>query len=244
MNIRRWLACLGLVAGGLLASSAVGEDKPKDDAREKSAKVSAAAAQVALAQDLAARGRDHSPLALLAAAEILGKIDVPVHELKASPEVSGKEGKAEEVKPLLPPDEEARDLVKEATRLAEEQVKKGDLAPAAAAAIQALAKEIVIEKGRGAIGGVKRKNGSLAPGQTHTYRIDFDGRSLSRVFAFSEGRSPVQLTVTNTEGRVRGEDTGWNPSVSWMPGSRGGGVFVIRVTNVGDYGTPYRLVTN
>jgi hypothetical protein len=254
MNTRRWLACPGLLACGVLLSSlaprSAGEELSAADAarKEEATKVSDAAAQIALAQDLIHRGRNPkapSPLALLAAAEILGQIRVPVGELKGKPEITGEApGKEEAPRPLLPPAEEAQNLVEEAKLLAEELVKKGDLKPAAGAAVQALAKEVIIEKSRGAIGGVKRKNGWLAPGQTATYRIDFNGLSLSRVFVFSEGRSPLQLTVSNTREQVRGEDTGWNPSASWMPGDRAGGVFLIRVTNVGDYGTPFRLVTN
>jgi hypothetical protein len=230
----------------MLAVLAAGEKAAGETPKEKeAAEASNAAAQIALAQDLADRGRKaHSPLALLTAAEILGKIDVPIKELKDKPEVSGKAGADGEAPALLDRVDEAKLLVEDAKSMANRLVKDGAMTPEAAAAVKALAKDVVIKESRAAIGGVKRKNGWLAPGQSHTYRIDFDGWSMARVFAFSEGRSPLQLTVTNTNERVRGEDTGWNPSASWMPGERSGGVFIIRVTNVGDHGTPYRLVTN
>ncbi len=254
MNTRRWLACLGLLACGVLAAGlaprSVGEEpsKAEADKKEEAAKVSDAAAQIALAQDLMIRGRNPkapSPLALLAAAEILAKIRVPVGELKGKPEITGEaKGQEEEAAPLLSREEEVQVLVKDAVSKAKQLAKEGSLSEAGLKAVEALAGEIVVAKTRGAIGGVKRKNGWLAPGQSATYRIDFDGWSLSRVFAFSEGRSPLQLTVTNLRGAVRGEDSGWNPSASWMPADRAGGVFVIRVTNLGAYGTPYRLVTN
>jgi hypothetical protein len=242
MRTRPWLACVVLAAS---LAAAGGEKSRKDAAREKEAeKASAAVARIALAQDLAAQGRKNSPLVLLAAAEILGQIDVPVRELAAQPEVSGKGGKEEEVAPLLKPDEEARLLVTEARDLANRLLKKGELTQAAATAVQALAREVVIKAPRGATGGVKRKNGWLAPGQTHTYRIAFDGWALARVFAASEGRSPLEVTVLDTAAKVRGEDAGWHPSATWKPSERTGGLFLIRITNVGDFGTPYRLLTN
>jgi hypothetical protein len=250
MTNRRWLACLGVLACGLLAAAlsapAVGEEPRGDADKEKEAKESSeAAARFALAQELAARGRkEKSPLALLTAAEILGKIEVPMSEVKGKPEVSGKEGPAGEVPALMDRKEEFDLLVADAKSMAKKLVKDGALTAAAGEAVGALADNVEFKKARGAIGGIKRKNGWLAPGQTHTWRVDFDGWSMARVFAFSEGRSPVQVTVSNTREQVRGEDTGWNPSVNWMPGDRAGGVFLIRITNVGDYGTPYRMVTN
>jgi hypothetical protein len=250
MNNRRWLACLGLLACGaltaILSAPVVGEEPKGDADKQKAAKeASEAVAHLALVQDLTARGRkEKSPLALLAAAEVLGKIEVPFQELKEKPEVSGKAGPTGEVPPLLDRREEFDLLVADARSMAKRLVKDGTLTPAAGEAVGALADSIAFKGVRGAVGGVKRKNGWLAPGQTHTWRVDFDGRSLARVFAFSEGRSPVQVTVSNTREQVRGEDTGWNPAVGWMPEDRAGGVFLIRITNVGDYGTPYRLVSN
>jgi hypothetical protein len=245
------LACLALV-GGLLAAalgSRAASDEPKARSpEEKQAQErSEVAAQLALAQTLAARGRrTHSPLELLTAAEMLRRLGAPVQSLNVEPKVGGKPGEGQaKAEPLMSPAEEADILLADARSMAAKLAKEGKLSEAGASAIEALARDVQkIERTRGAIGGPKRRGGFLYPGQSHTFDIDFDGWSMARVFVTSEGRSPLRVTVTNLNGLMRGEDGGWNPSVSWMPGRRPGGVFVIRVENIGDYGTAYRLVTN
>jgi hypothetical protein len=251
MSTCRRLACLALV-GGLLgaavASRAVSDEPRAKTEKEKDADHRGeAAAQLALAQTLAAHGRrTHSPLELVTAAEILRHLGAPVQELKIEPKVEGKAGEGPaKAEPLMSPTEEADILLADAKSMAVKQAKEGKLSEAGAAAIEALARDVQkIEKTRGAFGGPKRRSGFLYPGQTHTFNIDFDGWSMGRVFVNSEGRSPLRVTVTNLDGFMRGEDGGWNPSVAWMPPRQRGGVFVIRVQNIGDYGTPYRLVTN
>jgi hypothetical protein len=251
MRTCRWLACLtlacGIVAASLAPRAASEEPKAKTEQEKQAEARSEAAGQLALAQTLAARGRkNHSPLELITAAEVLRRLSEPVQDLRVEPKVEGKAGSGEgKAEPLMSTEEEANLLLADAASMATKQVREGKLSEAGAAAIESLAKEVKgIKSTRGAIGGPKRRSGFLYPGQAHTYRIDFDGWSMSRVFVSSEGRSPVRVTVTNLDGLMRGEDGGWNPAVAWMPGRRAGGVFVIRVENIGDHGTPYRLVTN
>jgi hypothetical protein len=252
MKTRRWLAFLSVAACACLALRATAEDTRKEDPKETSAKATAEAVrQLGLAQELATRGREHkSPLDLLAAAEIFHTYkDVEYADLKKEPKVEGKAGEGEaKVDEALSNADQAANLLRDATALAAKLAREGTLTEKDAAAIDALAKCIANAKTaprtRGAIGGPKRKSNFLYPGQTHTYRIDYDGWSMARVFVSSEGRSPLRVWVTNLDDLERGEDAGWSPSVSWMPGRRVGGVFVIRVQNIGDYGTPYRLVTN
>jgi hypothetical protein len=245
MKTRRWLALLSVAACACLVLRAGAEEPKKEDPKEaKSRAVSEAVRQLALAHELAARGREHqSPLDLLTAAEIFRS--TKWQTLDKEPTVEGKpgEGKAEQASELTTEDE-AQNLLRDATKMAEKLVRADKMKAEEASAIDALAKEIARKSYRGAIDGPKRRGGFLYPGQTHTFRIDYDGWSMARVFVSSEGRSPLRVWVTNLDGVERAEDAGWNPSVSWMPGRRVGGLFIIRVQNIGDYGTPYRLITN
>ncbi len=155
MNHRRWLACRGLLAGGaltaVLPAPVVGEEPKGDTDKQKEAKeASEAVARLALVRDQGARGRkEKSLLALLAAAEILGKIEVPFQKLKEKPEVSGKTGPAGEVPPLLDRREEFDVLVADARSMAKRPVKDGTLTPAAAEAVGALADTIAFKGARG-----------------------------------------------------------------------------------------------
>jgi hypothetical protein len=251
MNRNRWwmtatLAC-GLLAVALVPGAQ--SDEPRNEGpREKAAQArSEAVSQLALAQALATRGRQtKSPLELLTAAEILRRLGVPVEELKVEPKVEGKAGDTEaRVEPPLSLAEEADVLLEDARSLASRQLKEGKLSEASAAAIESLAREIKsLKTTRGALGGPRRRAGFLHPGQSHTFTIEYNGYSMARVFVHSEGRSPLRVVVHNADGAVRAEDSGWNPSVGWMPARRPAVPFVIRVENIGNVGTPYRLVTN
>jgi hypothetical protein len=252
MKIHRYLAFLGLAAGiGLLGAGRGSSEEPKTEADKKAKARGDVVAQLALAHELMTRGQKaKSPLDLLTAAEILRQLNktTKIIEAKDKPEVEGKGGVAEEVPPLTL-EQESELLLKEARDLAARQARDNKISAAGAAAIDALAREVERikpsdEGKRAAVDGPQRRNGFLHPGQSHTYRIDFGGGAIARVFVSSEGRSPLRVTVRNTDNAVRGEDEGWNPSASWWPERRGGGVFIIRVQNVGDFGTSYRLVTN
>jgi hypothetical protein len=253
MNVLHRLRCLPACAclAAVLATPAASRQAPASDSQKEAAAraCTEAVEQIGLAHDLAAQARrNRSPLGLVAAAKILRDVEVPVGPLKVEPKVEVKEGEPmpeEKVAPPLSPREESDVLLADAGDLAARQARDGTLSRAEADAVMTLIRQVeASEQRRGATGGPRQKAGYLNPGHTHSYRIGFDGWDYALVRVFSEGRSPVEVTVISPDGQVRGADAGRSPSARWLPARKVGGEFILRVTNVGEFGTPYRLITN
>ncbi len=244
MQFRRCLPVLGLLAAVL--SPAAGADR-KEDARAKDR--ADAVLSLALAHDLEGQGRkSKSPLALIAAAEILHKIKLPPEDLNVEPKVEVKEGKPVPEGKVPPPPslkEQEQLLLADARSLIDRLVRTNEVRTAEAEALRTMAARVEKMKvERGAVGGPKQRNGFLRPGYTHAYRLDFEGEVTALVRVFGNEKTSLQVTVTDETGKVCGVDAGYNPGGTWLPELAGVHAFTIRVTNSGTTGTPYRLVTN
>jgi hypothetical protein len=261
MKYQRFLPGLVLLAGvGLLAVTAspvaFGRDEKKLTRAEKEAKERAetnaqVVLQLALAHDLAEQGRKtKSPLALVTAAQLLRSIAIVPQKIDDKPKVEyekgAEPGKDEEPEPALSPSEEAAILLREARSLAKKQADASGTATdrEAAKAIEALAKQVENTKStRAARGGPQERTGFLHPGQTHAYSIDFNGLTPEYVRVFGNGQTILRLAVRNSRGVLRGEEASYNPGGTWYSGP-GGDVFILRITNMGNRGTSYRMITN
>jgi hypothetical protein len=205
--------------------------------------------QLGLAHDLAEQGRRmKSPLALVAAAQLLRTIKtlpLPVKDrAKVEYEPGATPAKEEEAEAPLSPAEEAELLLQDARVLADRQAKAHALTQQEHAAIETLIKQVKnAAQTRGARGGPQQRTGWLGPGQTHAWAIDFNGLTPEYVRVFGNGRTLLRLTVRNNRDVLKGEETAYNPGGTWYSGP-GGGVFTVRVTNVGNVGTSYRMISN
>jgi hypothetical protein len=205
--------------------------------------------QLSLAHDLAEQGRHgQSPLALLAAAQLLRSIKNLPDTVKDKPKVEYEAGarppKEEEPEPALSPAEEADLLLQDAQSMANRQARSGRLTVKEAAAIQTLANQVKNTKAtRGARSGPQQRTGWLAPRQAHAYGIDFNGLTPEYVRVFGNGRTLLRLTVQDSRDVLKGEETAYNPGGTWYSGP-GGGVFTIRITNIGNVATSYRMISN
>jgi hypothetical protein len=263
MKYRRCLSGLALLAGVCLlavtASPAVfGRDDKKltraeEEAKKKAETNAQVVLQLALAHDLAEQGRKtKSPLALVTAAQLLRTIAIAPLTVKDKPKVEyekgAEPGKDEEPEPALSLEEEVAMLLKEARSVAKKQADAsgtpGDRE--AAKAIDTLARQVEnlpLKKTRSAKGGPQERTGFLHPGQSHSYAIDFNGLTPEYVRAFGNGQTILRISVLNSRGVLRGEEASYNPGGSWYSGP-GGGVFTIRISNMGNRGTSYRMITN
>jgi hypothetical protein len=207
--------------------------------------------KLTLANDLAERGRKNkSPLFLVTAAEILRKIKDEPWTVKDEPRVEGEKSPAgsEGAEEPLSAADQSLILLADARKMADNLARDGTLTRPEAAAVQTLARQVENSKvppgTRGARGGPQQRLGFLAPRATHAYRIDFDGLGTEYVRVLGNGRTALQLSVTNSRGVLRGVDSGTNPGGTWDPKGPGGEVYTIRITNTGDVGTSYRMITN
>ncbi len=255
MSIPR-LAVLGLMAA--LAPAVVGEEEARrvltraeKEAQARSEANAQVIVQLTLANDLAEQGRkSKSPLALIAAAEILRKLKDEPRTVKDEPRVEGTKSPAGQEKaeePFSAADQSVL-LLADARTMADKLVREGAMTRQEGAAVQTLARQvegIKIQPGsRGARGGPQQRIGFLAPRATVAYRIDFDGLGTEYVRVFSNGRTTLRLSVTNSRGVLRSADSGANPGGTWVPSGPGGEVYTIRITNTGSAGTSYRMITN
>jgi hypothetical protein len=225
-------------------------DSPKED--KANAEASAATVQqLALAHELAKQGRRaKSPLALLTAAQILRSLKMAPQTVDDKPQVEGDTGSAAtrneaEIEKPLSPMEESQLLLQDARTLAGRQLKDHTLSRDQLDAIETLARQVESTKisFRGARGGPQQRCGFLHPGQTNVYRIDFNGLTPEYVRVFGNGRTMLSIAVLTPGGALRGEETAYHPGGTWY--SRpGGNTFTIRIRNVGNQGTSYRLITN
>jgi hypothetical protein len=261
--LSRRLSGVALLACGCLVAALAGPAASQDAAREKpltaaerEAKARSEAnaevvAQITLAHDLADQGRKaRSPLALVSAAEILRKLkekpaaarDKPVVEVKDGGPAPKEDDKGEEA---LDPEAESVVLLQDARDLADRLVKDGTLTRAEAAAVKTLADKVArIKVGyRGASGGPQQRSGFLNPGVTHTYRINFNGLSPEYVRVFGTDKTVLQVSIHNSRGVLRGIDTGHNPGGTFY-GSDGPDLYTIRISNIGNASSPYRMITN
>jgi len=256
MKYRRCLPGLALLAGfcllavGVSPKASRGDDRKvtraEQEARARAETNAGVVLQLSLAHDLAEQGRrTKSPLALVTAAQLLRTLKSLPETVKDKPKVEGDAGaKAPEDEILLSPREESDLLLKDARSLAEKQVKDGALTEKEAAAIETLARQV--EKSaatRGARGGPQQRTGFVHPGQTHVYTIDFNGLTPEYVRVFGNGKALLRVQVRNRRGVLSGEETAYNPGGTWYSGP-GGGVYSIHITNVGEAGTSYRMITN
>jgi hypothetical protein len=263
MRIQRWLTGLGGVACcsvvALTVSAVSGEEEKRVLTRaEQEAKARGEAnarviRQLTLANDLAEEGRKiKSPLCLISAAEVLRKITDEPRTVKAEPRVEGAKppaGSDEKAEEPLSAWEQSDLLLADARSMADRQARDGTLTRAEADAVKTLARQVEGPKRRpittrAARGGPQQRTGFLAPRTTHAYRIEFDGLTTEYVRVFGNGKTTLQLSVTNSRGVLRGVDSGANPGGTWVPGGPGGDVYTIRITNTGEVGTPYRMITN
>ncbi len=235
----------GLVLLGALGRPAAGGEEPKDD---PTAKARADAVQaMALAADMEERGRKaQSPLALIAAAEILRGIKAPLEDLKVQPKTEAPDGKAPE-KAEAPPTlkEQEALLLGDARSMIDKLARKGTLSQADADALRALATRVEKMKvERGAAGGPKQGNTFIRPGQSCEWTLEFAGGGRDGCVRVFGNGVPVEVTVSDREGHVRGSDSGMRPGCNWTVFNPGTHLFRIRVTNVGGKGTSVRMVTN
>jgi hypothetical protein len=256
MKTRRRLAGLVLLAGcGLLTalapSAASGEEKltrKEKEARDRAEANGQVIVQLTMANDLFEEGyRTSSPLALVAAAEILRKLKDDPRPVKAEPTVEGpRPAPGTEEKPAeFNPKDQSVVYLAEAASMTKRMVRAREMTEEEAAAVQTLARQVGnIPIKRGARGGPQQRSGFLAPGATHLYRIDFDGLGTEYVRVFGSGKTILKVSITNSRGVLRGVDTGTNPGGTWSPDGPGNEVYTIRIANIGNAGTTYRLMTN
>jgi hypothetical protein len=256
MKSQRRLAGLTLLAGccllTALAPPAVsGDDKltrKEKEARDRAEANGQVIVQLTLANDLFEEAfRNNSPLALVAAAEILRKLKDDPRPVKAEPIVEGaRPAPGTEEKPAeISPKEQSVVYLAEAVSMAKRMVRAKEMTEEEAAAVRTLTQQVAnIPIKRGAKGGPQQRSGFLAPGATHVYRIDFDGLGTEYVRVFGNNKTTLKVSIANSRGVLRGVDTGTNPGGTWSPDGPGNEVYTIRIANIGNAGTTYRLMTN
>jgi hypothetical protein len=236
------LAMIVLAVGVALPLWAADDDKTGNnrtapDAEQKAQKNPSAEAVAALgmAHQLAQFGRQHkSPLALLAAAEVIASI--PTGKLDAKPK-SQADGKAEGAqKKADRPEETAVSLVAEARKLggSDEQVQ----------ALAAKVSEKLAEKSRGAVGGPKRAVTSVQALTTDVYNIPFRGGEVAAIVVSGDGDTDLDLYVYDENGNLIAGDDSYSDDcgVRWIP--KWTGPFTIHVRNRGRVYNNYILLTN
>lgn len=233
MSKHLWMtvALLGGLAGLGLNSRAPADDK-KEEPAAKSTPDTEAVRGIALAYELADRGREaKSPEKLIAAALVLRTTVTQPGTEKAK--VEGTEEKPEVVRLKDVSDkllDEARALAKGAKN--EPQV-------------IALAENVgKMEGSRGAFAGPRTYYHRPGAGAAVTLNVDFQPGQMAAISVTqNSGRDPLTLTVTNRNGTVVRTASGRNPSVEWVP-SGGHNPFTVTVRNNGPRAVAYTLYHN
>lgn len=231
-----------LIAIALPASAA---DKPKSgtnrqppEAEQKQPKSASAAAvsQLGLAYSLAQYGREKkSPLALLAAAEILER--VPAETMKDKPKSeAGPAAGADAAKKKERPDETAESLIEEAEELADDDEEVLELA-------ERLEKQLG-EKPRGAVGGAKRGVTRVNALATDVYTISFRAGEAAVIVISGDGDTDLDLYVYDElSNLIAADDDGSDDCiVRFTP--KWTGPFTVRVKNRGIVYNRYVIATN
>jgi hypothetical protein len=228
----------GVATPGWAADDAKkGDNRTAPDAEQKAQKnpSSEAVAQLAAAHALAQYGRTHkSPLALLAAAEVIASIPTSKLDQKPKSEADGKSSGAQ--KKADRPDETAAALVAEAKHLAgqDKQV----------LALAAKISEKLNEASRGAVKGPQRADTSVNALTTDVFNIAFRGGEVAAVGVSGDGDTDLDLYVYDENGNLIASDDDYSDDclVRWIP--KWTGPFSIRVRNRGTVYNRYVLLTN
>lgn len=222
--MRKSLSYLIVIGLTLLVMNAIGfAEKGTNESNEKVGTVSAeaqAVADLALAAELAEYGqRTKSPLALIAAAQIMK--NTPVKEEKRTKETEGDAGKSEGEKSASIATPES--LLADAKALAESQNDN--------VALALIEKETKILAKRGAVGGPIVHADRVYPDITDVYTIRFKGGERAEVLVQGDGDCDLDLSVYDENGHfiAKDDDTTDTCYVEFSP--RWTGPFKVRIKN-------------
>ncbi len=236
MSKRLWMTVV-LLAGlvGIAPERtprAAADDAKKDDTPAKSSPDAEAVRGIALAYEMAERGREaRSPEKLIAAALVLRTtVTQPGTE---KPRVEGGEEKAEAVR-LKDVSDKMLDEAKAMAKGAKNEAQVMSLADSVGK----------MEASRGAFAGPRSYYHRPGAGASVSLNVDFQPGSMAAVSVTqNSGADRLTLTVTNRQGTVVRTASGRNPSVEWVPSS-GHNPFTISVKNNGPRPVSYSLYHN
>lgn len=234
---------VGVFAGVVRAAEPTKEDIARAEAR------AATLAELALASELAAFGRDaKSPESLAIAGGMLIRAKKAFGQDPAPLDVTPTDAKGNPVKAggaVVPLDKQAAALFDEARAMA-----AGN--PARSAALEVVIKDAgKFGRGpnvedRGACGGPKCATATLEPGQFAVYPVTFVSGQEAAV-CLTDATGPVRIEIVREGGgQTMYTARGRCASHRWMVGQSKDGYrkFTIKVTNVGDKAARYSLSTN
>lgn len=228
----RALATSALVA---VAAPALAQDQTGSNIDPAAEVMTGAVAQMALAQQLYAHGAAQGDaLSVLAAARLAAGVQL-ADGARESERAPNDDAAATAADPDAP-----------------------DAAPADAATMLALARELAgedeallsliedaeVEGSRGRIGGALRHLSRLPGGFNDTFRIPFYGGVPAELAVVGDGRSNLDLLLTDENGNTICFDVSYSDKIycSWMP--RWNGYFYVKVINHGRARNSYYLLTN
>jgi hypothetical protein len=232
MTTRFTLAAAALaLLGGLGLGAAPDDKKPTPKGGAPSATGAAAVLEIDTAYDLADLGRaEKKPALLIVAARMMAKHKLVPGDGKATTE-GGKEVASSADLSMR---EQAERLLAEA--------KSMDPSNEAVAALVAAATKELEAGGRGAIGGPKYYSHSPGVGQTINLAVPFVPGQPATISVRGNGRNSLTLKVQHPGRGGWLEQTGRNPSVTWVPVVAA--PQVITITNNGPGSVSYTLFTN
>jgi hypothetical protein len=195
-----------------------------------------AVAQLGMAHQLAQYGRQNkSPLALLAAAEVISSTPTTKLDQKPKSEADSKpEGAAPKKKDRAEVTAEA--LVAEAKQLAGEDSQ--------ILALAAKVSDQIDEAPRGRVGGPSRTVTSVNALTTDVFTIPFRGGEVASIFVSGDGDTDLDLYVYDENGNQIASDDDYSDDciVRFIP--KWTGAFRVRVRNRGLVYNRYVLLTN
>jgi hypothetical protein len=239
-------ALVGLMATLTLSAAAQDDDKPDKKGKNagsredlRGAKPSKAVAEVSdlnLAYSLAAYGRKHkSPVALLAAARILAKIQT--QDVKNAPTTEPVKKGGKEAEPVITkaPPFTALGLLAEARKMSKSNEH---------IAVLATAVEKLIEEPRGDVLGPFFKITTL-PGQMRdTYKATLRANELTTIRVTGSGTTDLDLFIYDENMNLVDQDIGLTDKAVCFVNPRWTGVFYIRVVNLGFVPNTYIISWN
>jgi hypothetical protein len=246
MSTYRRSACALLLAGLCLALPGLASSQekkgtnttPPDGPKGKVTPAAKGASDLFVAQSLVQYGRKSgSPMALITAAQMLGKISPTAMKAKPKHE-EGKGGSADKDVKVTEADTDPRALLAEAVRMA----KGKDGADAITAAAKAVGREL--EDSRGALGGPKRQIEVVRGNTTDVYSVSFVGGQTAVIAVVGDGSTDLDLYVYDEYNNLIRSDTGPTDRclVSWTP--KWTGPFTIKIVNRGTIPNKYSIGTN